>query len=135
MCNTCPFKQYCEDCKAELPVFAKKLSHSRVVNRKRERATRVIVSGDVVYIEGRPFKLNHNIEVEIKKGKRDIFALTKDKKFYFHFRKHCNKVVLLKKEKKVSEEVPNKRPELNSKLIIIGKIDSEKYLNLANGFN
>jgi hypothetical protein len=134
MCNSCPYRQYCDDCKAETPLCTEKPSRSRIFIRKNERKPRVIVSGDVVYIEGQPFELNHNIEVEIKEGKRDIFALSKDKKFSFHFRKHESKIVLLKMQKFNNfEEKPNKRAKPNSKLIIIGKIDSEKYLNLAGG--
>lgn len=135
MCNTCQYKQYCEDCKAELPVFAKKPSHSRVVNRKKERATRVIFSGDVVYIKGRPFQMNHNIEIAIKKGGKNIFALSKDKKLCFHFRKHKDKLLLLQMRKRNFQQAPNKKPDPTPETLLIGRIDSEKYLNLANGFN
>ena len=134
MCNDCRFQQYCEDCKAETPLFARKPSRSRVFIRKNEGNPRVTVSGDVVYIKGRPFQLNRNIEIEVLEGKKDIFALTKDKKVEFHFRKHCNKILLIKRKEKGEKEIPNKKPK-PTEILFLGKIDSEVFLNLANGLN
>jgi hypothetical protein len=134
MCGSCQDRQYCQDCKAETPLFATKPSRSRIFIRKNERKPRVVLAGNVAYIEGRPFEFAHNIEAEIKKGKRDITATTKDKRFTFKIKKHGKDLVLLKmKENNDFDAKPNKRPEPISKLLIIGKIDSEKYLNLADG--
>lgn len=100
---------------------------------KMEKAPRVVVSGDILHVKGRPYQLKRNVEPELENGK-PLSVKTNDGKFCFRLKKLGKKVLLLKMKERGRRTMAKKpRPSMEKHKSLIGQIDSNAYIKLANG--
>lgn len=87
-CSFCVFKQYCQDCQMEQSLDLESGQDTRPNSKAAPQ--KVIICGDTLYHNGRPYKI-----AEIENGNPNKKYLTDDGTIFF-IREICGKPVLIK---------------------------------------